>query len=367
MSNALQGLMQDDFPLTLHHIRRRMRSCSPGAQVTTLTPSGDVERATFGEVAERIDRLARALSRLGVEKGDRVGTFAWNNQRHFELYFAIPCVGAVLHTLNIRLFEEQLTYIVNHAEDRVIFVDDSLVPVLEKLAPELPDGRAVCRDGRRRHGRAAQRGPLRGAAGGRRSRRLRLSRRGRATGGGALLHERHDGQPEGCPLLASLDQPALDGHADEGLDRPVGERSRACGRADVPRQRVGATPRRRARRRRPDPARPVPRRRAAGEADRLGATHADGLRADDLPRSAALCRWAPRRRPVLPQQRCMRWLGRAEAADEGFRRAPRRPHLPGVGHDRDESRRHLLAPAGGRARRRLLGRPRQAGTAAAVG
>ena len=64
-----------------------------------------------------------------------MGTFAWNNQRHFELYFAVPCIGAVLHTLNIRLFEEQLTYIVNHAEDRVIFVDESLVPVLAKLAP----------------------------------------------------------------------------------------------------------------------------------------------------------------------------------------------------------------------------------------
>jgi fatty-acyl-CoA synthase len=135
MSKALRGLMQDDFPLNLHHIRRRLRSCSPGAQVVTLTPSGSVQRASFEQVAERIDRLARALGRLGVEPGDRVGTFAWNNQRHFELYFAIPCVGAVLHTLNIRLFEEQLTYIVNHAEDEVIFVDGSLVQLLEKLAP----------------------------------------------------------------------------------------------------------------------------------------------------------------------------------------------------------------------------------------
>ncbi len=135
MSGALQGLMQDDFPLTLHHIRRRMVACSPDAQVLTLAEPGAVERVTFAEASERIDRLARALGRLGIEQGDRVGTFAWNNQRHFELYFAIPCVGAVLHTLNIRLFEEQLTYIVNHAEDRVIFVDDSLVPVLEKLAP----------------------------------------------------------------------------------------------------------------------------------------------------------------------------------------------------------------------------------------
>jgi fatty-acyl-CoA synthase len=135
MNGALPGLMQDDFPLTLHHIRRRMSVASPDASVLTLAEPGSVERATFAEVSERIDRLARALGRLGVEQGQRIATFAWNNQRHFELYFAIPCVGAVLHTLNIRLFEEQLSYIVNHAEDRVIFVDDSLVPVLEKLAP----------------------------------------------------------------------------------------------------------------------------------------------------------------------------------------------------------------------------------------
>jgi fatty-acyl-CoA synthase len=135
MSDPLMGLMQDDFPLNLHHIRRRMRDVHPSAEVVTLTAPGVVERATFGEVSERIDRLACALGRLGVEPGDRVGTFAWNNQSHFELYMAVPCVGAVLHTLNIRLFEEQLTYIVNHARDRVIFVDGSLVPLLEKLAP----------------------------------------------------------------------------------------------------------------------------------------------------------------------------------------------------------------------------------------
>jgi len=135
MTQLLKGLMQDDFPLNLHHIRRRMRACHPDAEVVTLTAPGTVQRATFGAISERIDRLARALGKLGVEPGDRVGTFAWNNQRHFELYFAIPCIGAVLHTLNIRLFEEQLTYIVNHAEDKVIFVDDSLVPILAKLAP----------------------------------------------------------------------------------------------------------------------------------------------------------------------------------------------------------------------------------------
>jgi fatty-acyl-CoA synthase len=135
MTQPLQGLMQDDFPLTLHHILHRLRRTSPGKEVVTLTSAQEVERSTFADVAERVDRLARALGKLGVEPGDRVGTFAWNNRRHLELYFAIPCVGAVLHTLNIRLFEEQLTYIVNHAEDKVIFVDDSLVPQLEKLVP----------------------------------------------------------------------------------------------------------------------------------------------------------------------------------------------------------------------------------------
>src|SRR6059058_6685491 len=135
MTEMLQGLMQDDFPLTLNHVLWRMRTCNLGSEVVTLTPEGTVERAAHAKLAERIDRLARALRSLGVEQGDRVATFAWNNQRHFELYFAIPCTGAVLHTLNIRLFEEQLTYIVNHAEDKVIFIDDSLVPLLDKLAP----------------------------------------------------------------------------------------------------------------------------------------------------------------------------------------------------------------------------------------
>jgi fatty-acyl-CoA synthase len=128
--------MQDDFPLTLNHIRQRLATCNHGAEVVTLNADGtSVTRATHAEVSEHVDRLARALQGLGVEQGDRVATFAWNNQRHYELYFAVPCIGAVLHTLNIRLFEEQITYIVNHAQDKIIFVDDSLVPLLEKLAP----------------------------------------------------------------------------------------------------------------------------------------------------------------------------------------------------------------------------------------
>jgi fatty-acyl-CoA synthase len=136
VTEMLEGLMQDDFPLTLNHLRRRLAKNNDGAEVVTLTADGStVRRASHAEISERIDRLARALRTFGVQQGERVGTFAWNNQRHFELYFAVPCIGAVLHTLNIRLFEEQLTYIVNHAQDRVIFVDESLVAALAKLVP----------------------------------------------------------------------------------------------------------------------------------------------------------------------------------------------------------------------------------------
>ncbi|HUA10916.1 MAG TPA: long-chain fatty acid--CoA ligase [Solirubrobacteraceae bacterium] len=133
----LQSMMQDDYQLTLNHIRRRLYTCNAGAQVITLNDDGSVRRISHDDIAARIDRLAHALAALGIGEGDRVATFAWNNQRHFELYMAVPCVGAVLHTLNVRLFADQLEYIVEHAEDRVIFVDDSLVPVLEKLAPQM--------------------------------------------------------------------------------------------------------------------------------------------------------------------------------------------------------------------------------------
>jgi fatty-acyl-CoA synthase len=130
----LEGLVQNDFPLTLQHILGRMRSVYGDSEVVTLTDDGP-QRAAYSDVAKRVDKLAHALAGLGIGESDRVATFAWNTQRHLEIYLAAPCMGAVLHTLNIRLFADQLTYIANHAEDKIIFVDDSLVPLLEKVAP----------------------------------------------------------------------------------------------------------------------------------------------------------------------------------------------------------------------------------------
>jgi fatty-acyl-CoA synthase len=135
---TLQGLMQDDYQLTLRHVLERMRTVYGDSEVVTLRSHGDEQsktRASFADMGGRIDRLCAGLESLGVGPGDRVATFCWNSQEHFEVYLGVPCMGAVLHTLNIRLFPDQLTYIVNHAEDQVVFVDDSLVPVLEKLAP----------------------------------------------------------------------------------------------------------------------------------------------------------------------------------------------------------------------------------------
>ena len=130
----LEGLVQNDFPLTLQHILGRMRSVYGESEVVTLTDDGP-QRASYSDVAKRVDKLVHALAGLGIGDSDRVATFAWNTQRHLEIYLAAPCMGAVLHTLNIRLFADQLTYIANHAEDKIIFVDDSLVPLLEKVAP----------------------------------------------------------------------------------------------------------------------------------------------------------------------------------------------------------------------------------------
>ena len=125
-----------DFPLTIGMILRHGRNVFGDSEVVTFEGDG-CRRATFAEVGRRVDRLAGALRRLGIEDGDRVATFQWNNQEHLEAYLAIPTMGAVLHTLNIRLFPELLTYVANHAEDRVVIVDDSLVPLLARVAPDL--------------------------------------------------------------------------------------------------------------------------------------------------------------------------------------------------------------------------------------
>jgi fatty-acyl-CoA synthase len=131
----MQSTMQP-FPLTIASIFRHGRAAYGDSEVVTLHEDG-VHRARFSDVAERVLRLASALARLGVRPGDRVATFMWNSQKHLEAYLAVPSMGAVLHTLNLRLAPAEVAYIISHAEDKLVLVDADLVPVLARALPSL--------------------------------------------------------------------------------------------------------------------------------------------------------------------------------------------------------------------------------------
>jgi fatty-acyl-CoA synthase len=132
----MRGLMQHD-PLIVNRILERAVTLFPRQEIVTWTKEGP-HRESFARFGERVGRLASALAALGVKPGDRVATFAFNTFRHQELYFAVPCMGAVLHTLNIRLHADQIVWIANHAEDRVLFVDAPLLSTVAPLVPQIP-------------------------------------------------------------------------------------------------------------------------------------------------------------------------------------------------------------------------------------
>jgi len=132
MAPRIENLMMES-PLVLTHFFERSRKLFAKKPLGTRVPGRGLVKSSYGEFAERTARLAGALKRLGVAKGDRVGTFAWNSTRHLEVYFAAPMMGAVLHTVNIRLAPQDIAYIVNHAADRVLIFDASLWPVVESL------------------------------------------------------------------------------------------------------------------------------------------------------------------------------------------------------------------------------------------
>jgi fatty-acyl-CoA synthase len=137
----MKGLMHHD-PLIINRILERALTLFPRQEIVTRTPEG-THRETYQAFGGRVGRLANVLTDLGVGTGDRVGSFAFNTWRHQELYFAVPCMGAVLHTLNIRLHPDQVAWIANHAEDRVLFVDAALLPVFAKVAPQLTTAEAI--------------------------------------------------------------------------------------------------------------------------------------------------------------------------------------------------------------------------------
>jgi len=134
------GLMQDR-PLLISSIIEHAVALHAGAEIVSRTVEGPLHRCTYGDIHRRAKQAANALAALGVAPGDRIATLAWNGYRHLELYYGVSGGGAVLHTINPRLFHEQIAYIVNHAEDRYLFFDTTFAPLVEALAPELPSVR----------------------------------------------------------------------------------------------------------------------------------------------------------------------------------------------------------------------------------
>jgi len=130
----MQGLMMD-MPLAISELLRHAARHHGDTEIVSRRIEGDVHRYTYRDAHARAKRLAKALARLGLDRHERVATLAWNGHRHFELYYAVAGSGAVIHTINPRLFEDQIVYIANHAEDRILCFDLTFLPLVEKLAP----------------------------------------------------------------------------------------------------------------------------------------------------------------------------------------------------------------------------------------
>jgi len=151
----MNGLMMD-YPLTLAHLFERAGQYFPATEIVSRWPDKSIHRSSYGDFHRRVQKLANALKRLGLESGDRVATLGWNHGRHLEAYFAIPLAGGVLHTLNPRLSPADLTYIMNHADDRILLVDDVLLPVWERFRKDVHPRHVVVWT----HGGAAPEGTL---------------------------------------------------------------------------------------------------------------------------------------------------------------------------------------------------------------
>jgi acyl-CoA synthetase (AMP-forming)/AMP-acid ligase II len=132
----MHGLMMD-MPLLISGLIQHADRHHGATEIVSKTVDGGIHRYTYREAHTRARRLANALKRLGVGRHDRVATLAWNGFRHYEIYYAVAGSGAVIHTINPRLFPDQITYIANHAEDKVVFYDTSFAPLIEKLKPQL--------------------------------------------------------------------------------------------------------------------------------------------------------------------------------------------------------------------------------------
>ena len=235
------GQMQD-WPLLVHKIIDHAALYHGDREVVSRSVEGPIHRTNYREIAVRARKVAEALDRLGIQPGDRVATMAWNNWRHMESWYGITGVGAVYHTLNPRLFPDQLVYIANHAEDRVLFFDITFADLVAKIAPKLKNVELyVAMTDRGASAQAhipnlvAYEEFIGGAAA-----RSNGKRSTRNAACGLCYTSGTTGNPKGVLYSPSLQRDACaDGGADRRAGR-VGPRHDPAGRADVPRQCLGA-------------------------------------------------------------------------------------------------------------------------------
>ena len=331
-----------DVPLTVTGLMRYGTTVFGDSEVVTCTTDG-VRRQSYAQTGARAAQLAGALRELGVDGDQRVATLLWNNAEHLEAYLAVPSMGAVLHTLNLRLDHKQLSYIANHAGDDVIITEPTLVPLLAAILPSLetvrhivltgpPSGEGSADAGGA--GRARSRGALLRGTAGRPAGHVQLARSRRADRRRDVLHQRHHRPAEGRRIQPPVQLPARDGRLPGQRVRLERHRPGHAGGADVPRERLGAGLRGGAERRRPDHARPVPAPGAAGPADRGRAADDRRGGSDHLERGAPACP-GPRRRRVLAAPGPLRGRCGPARADGGLPEGTRRVHPPGLGDDRD--------------------------------
>ena len=136
MAEFNPGLMQD-FSLTIPTLLEHAATNHANTEVVARMLDGSIHRYTYGDLANRTRKAANALARLGIRYGDVVGTLAWNSHWHLECFYSVSGIGAVCHTVNPRLFEEQIVYIINHAKDRILMVDQDFVGLAERIADRL--------------------------------------------------------------------------------------------------------------------------------------------------------------------------------------------------------------------------------------